>query len=151
MGIWVYQVGQGSICSTASHGNSHFSQPFLVLLLVLLWQCLTSCFDLVDSSPPITQNSIDAIPSLLRPLLMISQVIWAANCCYRSRYEVSKGNPVLWNQPLLMSFDTTTWYRSYHTIVPLTPKRRSFPKPHALTDWLIRTLAEMLPNSCCCL
>ena len=34
--------------------------------------------------------------------------------------------------------------QSYYTIVPLTPKRRSFPNSHALTDWLIRTLAEML-------
>ena len=32
-------------------------------------------------------------------------------------------------------------------IVPLTPKRRSFPKSHALTDWLIRTLPEMLVSS----
>ena len=42
----------------------------------------------------------------------------------------------------------TTWYRSYYTIVPLTPKRRRFPYSHALTDRLIRTLSEMLPNSC---
>ena len=27
-------------------------------------------------------------------------------------------------------------------------KRRSCPRSHALTDWLKRTLAEMLPNSC---
>ena len=46
------------------------------------------------------------------------------------------------------AFDTNTWYRSYYTIVPLTPKRKSFPNSHALTDWLTRTLAEMLPNSC---
>ena len=32
-------------------------------------------------------------------------------------------------------------------IVPLTLKRKSLPYSHALTDWLIRTLAEMLPNS----
>ena len=32
--------------------------------------------------------------------------------------------------------------------VERAPKRRSFPKSHALTDWLMRTLAEMLPNSC---
>ena len=41
-------------------------------------------------------------------------------------------------------FNTTAWYRSYYTIVPLTPKRRSFPKSHALLDWLIRTLEKML-------
>ena len=34
------------------------------------------------------------------------------------------------------AFDTTTWYRSYYTIVPLTPKRRSFPNHTTLTDWL---------------
>ena len=36
---------------------------------------------------------------------------------------------------------------TYYTIVPFTPKTRSFHKSHALTDWLIRTLAEMLPKS----
>ena len=30
-------------------------------------------------------------------------------------------------------------------IVPLTPKMRSFPKSHVLTDRLIKTLAAMLP------
>ena len=35
----------------------------------------------------------------------------------------------------------------YHRTIVL-PKRRSFPNSRALTDWLIRSLAEMLPNSC---
>ena len=45
------------------------------------------------------------------------------------------------------AFDTTTWYRSYYTIASLTPKKRSSPNHTTLTDWLTRTLAEMLTNS----
>ena len=33
-------------------------------------------------------------------------------------------------------------------VIQHNPIRRSFSNSHALTDWLIRTLAEMLPNSC---
>ena len=55
---------------------------------------------------------------------------------------------VIWNPKLSVSHSESVSHHellSYHRTT--YSKRRSFPKSHALADWLIRTLAEMPPNS----
>ena len=82
-------------------------------LLVLGW--VTACYRCLDST-------CSALTQLLQTACEVTngQI---------SRSELN-GTIKRWGHEGCNAFDTTTWYRSYYTIMPLTPKKRSFPESH---------------------
>ena len=84
----------------------------LFLMMLLYISIVRSSYIIIVSGKEDDMPILGALVTLLEAMVICS--IW------------SSGDLVIWSSFQYHHLvDTTTWYRSYYTIVPLTPKRKS--------------------------